>query len=99
VKLRFRVPALAVRLAGATDHVRVVDTQGVLLPLRTESAELPTLLTPVPAPTTPSGKPWADDAVKRAVQLVEAHHPKALEKTPEGWRLTMSDGKVLVVER
>ena len=38
-------------------------------------------------------------AVKRAVELVEAHHPKALEKTPQGWRLTMSDGKVLVVEK
>jgi hypothetical protein len=47
----------------------------------------------------PSGKPWADDTVKRAVELVEAHRPRKLEKTASSWRLTMSDGKTLVIER
>jgi hypothetical protein len=97
VKLRFRVPALAVRIAGA-EQMRVVDTHGVLLPLRTDDANLPKLLTPVPAPRTPSGQPWPDETVKRAVGLVDAHHPMTLEKTAMGWRLTMNDGKVLVVE-
>ena len=87
VKLRFRVPALAVRIAGPTEQVRVVDTHGVLLPLQTDAANLPRLITPVLAPTTPSGQPWTDETVKRAVELVDAHHPASLEKTAKGWRL------------
>jgi hypothetical protein len=99
VKLKFRVPALAVWIAGTTDQIRVADTRGVLLPLQTEGANLPRLVTPVLSPTTASGKPWPDETVKRAVELVEAHHPTTLEKTGQEWRLTMSDGKVLVVEK
>jgi hypothetical protein len=99
VKLKFRVPALAVALAGAPGKFRVVDTTGVLLPLTTDPGGLPELVTPVLAPVTPSGKPWADDTVKRAVELVEAHRPRRLEKTPAGWRLTTSDGKTVLVER
>jgi hypothetical protein len=99
VKLRFRVPALAVRIAGTTDQIRVVDTRGVLLPLRTDVAGLPRLVTPVGAPLSPSGSPWTDVAVRRAVELVDAHHPATLEWTSQGWRLTMSDGKVLEVEK
>jgi hypothetical protein len=57
------------------------------------------LVTPVLAPTTLSGLPWTDDTVKGAVKLVEAHHPRTLEKTPQGWRLTMTDGKTVMVER
>jgi len=98
VKLKFRVPALAVRLAGA-DDVRVVDDSGVLLPLAADPAGLPELITPVPAPATPSGQPWADDTVKRAVELVAAHHPRRLEKTTVGWKLTMPDGRTVTVEK
>jgi hypothetical protein len=97
VALRFREPALAVRTVGA-EPVRVVDTRGVLLPLRTDDANLPKLLTPVPAPQVPSGMPWPDETVKRAVELIDAHHPVTLEKTALGWRLTMKDGRVLAVE-
>jgi hypothetical protein len=99
VSLKFRVPALAVRIAGTPDQVRVVDTDGVLLPLRTDAAGLPKLLTPVRAPATPSGQKWPDEIVERAVQLVEAHHPTTLEKSPQDWRLTMSDGKALAVAK
>lgn len=99
VKLKFRVPALAVPLAGPTDELRVVDTEGVLLPARTDAAGLPKLATPVLAPSTPSGLPWSDETVKRAVELVEAHRPAALEKSGVGWLLTMPDGKKLVVEK
>ena len=99
VELKFRVPALAVRIAGTEDRVRVVDTRGVLLPLETDGANLPRLATPVLSPTNPSGKPWPDETVRRAVELVEAHHPASLEKTSNGWRLTMSDGRVLAVEQ
>ena len=99
VKLKFRVPALAVKIAGTSDQVRVVDGSGVLLPVAANASGLPELVTPIPSPGTPSGKPWADDTVKRAVELVEAHHPRKLEKTLTGWRLTMSDGRVLVIEK
>ena len=47
------------------------------------------------AATTPSA--WADDTVRRAVELVRAYHPRRLEKTPAGWRLTGADGKTLTV--
>ena len=99
VNLKFRTPALAVRIAGTKDRVRVVDGSGVLLPLAAESQGLPALQTPVLAPTTPSGEPWPDESVQRAVELVQAHHPQQLEKTANGWRLTMGDGKSLLVEK
>jgi len=97
VKLLFRVPVLAVRpQIGA---MRVVDAAGVLLPpgaSMNETAELTGLVqTPLPL----AGQVWPDPDVKRALELVEAHHPKRLEKTPQGWRLTTADGKTLVLER
>lgn len=97
VTLKFRVPVLAVNVRGGKP--RVVDTKSVLLPSETETNGLPELVTPVAPSTTPSGQVWADDTVKRAVELVEAHRPRKLEKTPTGWRLTMPDGKTLVVEK
>jgi len=98
VEMKFRIPALAFPLAGSTQEMRVVDTTGVLLPITTNPAGLPELLTPVPATTTPSGQPWPDRVVKRALELVGAHQPRKLEKTPQGWRLTKDNGTVLVIE-
>jgi hypothetical protein len=96
VKLKYRTPVLAVRTVGET---RVVDSAGVLLPVSTTSAGLPELITPVSSPAFSPGQAWADRSVKRAVELVETHHPQKLEKTTTGWRLTMADGKMLVLER
>lgn len=98
VVLKFRVPALALHLAGANSEMRVVDTTGVLLPITAATAGLPELITPVLAPTTPSGQSWPDGVVKRAVELVGAHQPRKLEQTPRGWRLMKDDGTVLVVD-
>ena len=97
VKLRHRQPALAVRLTGG--GARVVDVAGVLLPLAADRTGLPELATPVPQPATRDGQVWADDAVRRAAELVETHHPRTLEKTAQGWRLTLPDGKTVAVER
>ena len=97
VKLRFRVAVLAVKTDSG--NKRVVDGSAVLLPLEASSEGLPEFLTVLPSPSTPAGKPWANDLVKRAVELVEAHHPRTLEKRPQGWRLTMPDGKTLSVEK
>jgi hypothetical protein len=96
VNLRFRTPTLAVK---TTDGRRVVDSSAVLLPAATDPAGLPELITPVPEPGSSSGQVWPNDTVKRAVELVETHHPRTLERTATGWRLTMADGKTLVVER
>lgn len=95
VRLRFRKPLLAIPTEGGV--VRLVDATGVLLPVAAAPVELPEVVNVLPAPGTPAGEAWADDTVKRAVELVKAYHPRRLEKTPAGWRLTQPDGKVLVV--
>jgi hypothetical protein len=97
VKVRHRTPALAVNLAGG--GVRVVDGACVLLPREADRAGLPELVTPVPPPASAAGQVWADDTVRRAVQLVAAHRPRKLEKLATGWRLTMPDGKTLAIEK
>jgi hypothetical protein len=96
VKLRYRTPFLAVR---TVDGMRVVDGSAVLLPLATDPSGLPELVTPIPVPGISAGQSWTNDTVKRAVELVGTHHPRTLEKIGSGWRLTMADGKTLVVER
>jgi len=97
VELRFRVPVLAVRVKKGT---RLVDAQGVLLP---ESALAPAgvieLRSAVPAPTTPTGTVWADETVKRALELVSVYKPRSLEFTATEWRLTETDGKTMTVSR
>jgi len=97
VTLTFRIPTLVV--ATTDDVTRVVDSAGVLLPVGTVGDGLPELATPVPVPPTSAGQVWTDATVARARELADAHHPRRLEKTPRGWRLTMPDGRVLMLER
>lgn len=93
VKLRFRTPAVAVRTPGG---VRVVDASGVLLPPEAKADGLPELVSPA-RPSVAAGQVWNDPDLKRALELVEAHHPRSIEKTAKGWRLTTADGKTLSV--
>ena len=95
VRLAFRKPALAVKVA--TGDVRTVDAHGVLLPDGAVPPGVPTLVNLLPAPTTAAGRVWADDTVARAVELVRAYHPTRVEKLPRGWRLTLADGRLLSV--
>lgn len=99
VNLKYRAPALAVRVAGRDGTVRVVDAGGVLLPITADAVGLPELITAVPAPSMPSGKKWMDATVSRAVELLEAHRPSRLAKTLLGWRLTLADGRTVLVGR
>ena len=69
VRLVYRRPALAVRLA---DRVRVVDEEGVLLPARAPSAGLPVFDGTAPQPSGPAGARWGDAAVEKAAR--EAGH-------------------------
>jgi len=94
VRLRFRVPVLAVKTG---DGVRLVDDAAVLLPVSAAPPGVPELRTVLPAPAVAAGQPWADETVRRAVELVAAYHSRTLERTPTGWRLTAPDGKVLVI--
>ncbi len=95
VLLRFRVPSLAVQTGSG---LRVVDATGVVLPLTTATQGLPELMG-VSTPPPLAGRSWADPAVKRALELHQAHHPKRLEYSPQGWRLTLPEGTTLVVEK
>ena len=99
VDLKFRTPALAITVAGAKDVLRVVDTHGILLPVGVASSGLPVIVTPVSAPATPSGQRWDDGDVQRAVELIQSHQPRQMEKTEQGWRLTMGDGKILTIDK
>lgn len=96
VGLRFRVPVLAVPVVGDMD-LRLVDAGGVLLPLGGDPAGLPTLSPDVPPPTTPAGVVWSNPTVTRAAELADRYKPARIEKSAKGWRLTKSDGQVLVV--
>lgn len=95
VRLWFRVPVLAVKTHSGV--VRLVDDAGVLLPVSAAPPGVPELVAAVPTPVVAAGQVWADDTVKRAVELVAAYHPRTLEKAPAGWRLTRRDGQVLVI--
>jgi hypothetical protein len=96
VRLRFRVPVLAIRILHSDVPVLVAD-DFVALPL----SPVPPGVTeyggqwhdPRPSP----GEVWKDENVRRAVELAIAYHPMRLDMTLEGWRLTMPDGKVLVI--
>lgn len=97
VILKHRTPVLAVMLTNG--QRRGVDSEGVLLPVEAPVLGLPELLTPLAPPTTEAGQVWSDPILQRALELLQAHQPRALDKTPQGWRLRMPDGQVLLVER
>ncbi len=96
VRLRHRLPVLRVHPDDGAE--RLVDGECVLLPVGTTADAVAELATPVPPPAIPAGQVWAEPIVKRAVELVDAHHPARLEKTSSGWKLTRPDGKTLSVE-
>ena len=94
VRIRFRTPILAVNVQSG--GVRLVDANGILLPLCESPAGLAELVPSLPDPEIASGKVWPNAVVSRAVELVKIYQPKRLEKTT-GWKLTGTDGKVLYV--
>ena len=95
VGLKFRVPFLAIRVEGGT--TRAVDANGVLLPASPIPPGLTEVFTSLPPPPTRAGQVWASDDVKRAVELAKLYPLRQLDRTPKGWRLTRTDGAVLVV--
>lgn len=95
VRLRFRVPVLAVTTDGGA--ARLLDADGVLLPVSPLPADVAELANAVPSPSVSAGQVWDDPVVRRAVELVAAYRPRRLEKAATGWRLAQPDGRVLVI--
>lgn len=96
VGLRFRLPALAITVVGEPES-RAVDAAGVLLPASVDPAGLPLLVTAVPPTPTHPGEPWPNSDVTRAAELSKAYPARRIQKTETGWRITQSDGRVLVI--
>jgi len=71
VRLRFRLPVLAVPLGK---QVRVVDRHGVLLPGAVETEGLPTLLGKVTRQSGPTGSAWEDPVVQAAARTAGFLH-------------------------
>ncbi len=93
VELKFREPALAVRI-GQDREPRAVDRTGVLLPGNAPTANLPVYVNRlVPAGAT-AGQKWPDPDVSRAVELVGLYPCEKIERIPEGWRMTQNGGNV-----
>jgi hypothetical protein len=65
VRLSYRRPVLAVR---TKDGLRVVDTQGILLPKRVASEGLPVYGGEALPPVGPAGVRWGDDGVEAAAR-------------------------------
>lgn len=97
VKLKFRVPVLAVVLATTPPTERAVDGHCVLLPSTT--VKLPRLLTPQPPTDLPAGQRWPNPDVRRAIDLVRDFDAMSIEKTVSGWRIVQRSGRALTLSR
>lgn len=97
VSLRFRTPVLAVTTIDGVP--RLIDRYGVLLPISPTPPGVAELVGRVPAPRSAAGEVWDNADVRRAMDLTTTYHPTRLEPTAGGWRLTLADGRHLVVAR
>lgn len=91
VAIHFRSPVLAV--TTATGEPRLLDRNGVLLPVTPTPPGVAELAGRVAPPRVAAGEVWADSDVAAAVRLVETYRPVRLEKVGAGWRLTGADGR------
>lgn len=91
VALHFRKPILAV--TTTTGEPRLLDRNGVLLPVTPTPPGVAELVGRVAPPRVAAGEVWAETDVSAAVRLVESYRPARLEKVGGGWRLTGPDGR------
>lgn len=98
VALRFRTPVLAVTTTDGTP--RLLDRSGVLLPVSPTPPGVAELVNArAPSPPVAAGERWTDPVVTTALELTTAYGAKRLEPTRTAWKLTLADGKQLVVNR
>lgn len=99
VNLRFRSPVLAVKWNQiGIVNTRAVTAGGVLLPNGVDTTGLPVLANVRTVREAAEGQPWPEPDVKRAAELVSRHPCRSVERTTNGWRLTDSSGKTLVID-
>jgi hypothetical protein len=72
VKVRYRLPALAVPLA---DGVRAVDGHGILLPATADTTGLPVWRGPSSLPAGKPGEAWGDPALEAAANVAGCLRP------------------------
>jgi hypothetical protein len=90
VALEFRVPFLAVKTAG---ELRAIDRDGAVLPKEASNVGLPIFETEIALPAAGDHSTHAD--ILRAIQIAKDHPAKLIEKTPQGWRITLRNGQML----
>jgi hypothetical protein len=103
VELAYRTPVLAVPLPGR-GTLRVVDGQGVLLPVLAQTARLPVLKARVAPPAGRPGRAWGDARVASAAKVCAALGPHLaalglegckVEEGPDGLLLEGRQARVL----
>jgi hypothetical protein len=105
VELVYRTPVLAVPLPSrSTAGARVVDRDGVLLPVRAAAPGLPILVRreSLKSPAGLPGTPWGDATVAAAARIAAVLQPHedrlrvtALEPRGSEWVLTTARGRIL----
>jgi hypothetical protein len=99
VVLEFRVPAMVVPLVqekveiNTAEKFRVVDVNGVILPINAMQIGLPVLATPLPFPTDKAGIQWKNDQVISCSKILGYLAEILL---PKDCLIEMKDGLVLV---
>ncbi|MGL4419311.1 MAG: hypothetical protein ACRCZF_01480 [Gemmataceae bacterium] len=96
VQLKFRQPILRVTVSG-TGEERMVDSRGVLLPLGPVPETLAKLVHTFPTPQTPPGQVWDEPHVIRAAQIARDFDALLIERTDRDWRITLKNGKNLLM--
>jgi len=98
IALRFREPVLAIdwRIDGERE-TRALDIDGVLLPASARTDGLAKLANERNVPKAEAGRPWPEDEVRRAAELVVRHSATAIERTRNAWKLTERSGTILTI--
>ncbi|QDU20685.1 cell division protein FtsQ/DivIB [Urbifossiella limnaea] len=95
--LRFRTPVLAVTTTAG--EPRLLDANGVLLPVTPTPPGLAELVGRVLPPRVPAGEMWDDAEVRQALDLRLSYGASRVERVAAGWKLTLADGRLLLVGR
>ncbi|CAN5506446.1 hypothetical protein BH11PLA2_BH11PLA2_04100 [soil metagenome] len=91
VTLVFRKPVLAVAVGDGPE--RLVDANGILLPVVNWSEPLPKLKTPQPGPLTPPGEQWLNPRLPRALEFVKDYDAWELWVSDTAWNFKLKNGK------
>jgi len=97
VALRFRTPVLAATTTAG--EPRLLDRSGVLLPVTPTPPGVAELVGRLPPPRVAAGEVWGEPDIQRALDLRQTYGATRLERVAGGWKLTLGDGRLLLVGR